>query len=404
MIARLLVALLLALVPATAMAAVRGAPAPAGPPAIAAQIAVTAGFAALDGRSRCEGDGAKMLFLSVHNQGAAPLTVRSVELLAPSDLMLCRPEGAAGTRVEGGSRRVIPLRVAADAVPRQGATPLILQVTLAADMAGRERVDTLLASQNVEIRIPGLSDALKLLGVPTLLLLPGVLTLTALFLIFTPAGTNKLAPPGPGFWMVAIPISLALSQAYAWIMSAAGFPRDLSERFGLWDIGLIWVVSMILGGLAGWALRAAKARRDEAGAAAVKARTLTASDEPLVLFERLRRLPQDFERPPEWYTLDTRGGFLVNPGGGQPRWLVPQAIPRTAKPANVEKARWDAALAALDALTKAEAKLKDLVDFLRRQHDSGLDLVAWPGEERPRELDATDKPVDPKSKYYVARL
>lgn len=399
MMLRLVLAFLLALAPAMAVA--QGAPPAGASPAIAAQIAVTAGFAALDERSRCEGEGAKMLFLGVHNQGTAPLVVREVRLLAPTDLVLCDPAGAAGTRVDGGRRHVIPLRVAPAAVPRQGVTPLILQVVLA-DGAGR--ADTLLASQNVEIRIPGLSDALKLLGVPTLLLLPGVLTLTALFLVFTPSGTNRLAPPGPGFWMIAIPISFALSQAYAGAMSWAGFPRDLSERFGLWDIGVIWVASMVLGLAIGSVFQAVKTRRDNADAAAVAARTLTANDTPLVLFERLRLL-RGFETAPQWYRLGDREGFLIRPKGGQARWLVPEAVARTAKPADVDRARWDEALAGLDRLARTAAPLTELVRFLRERHEAGLELVAWPGGVEPLELDPDHKPeARTGDHYYVASL
>lgn len=402
MIARLALALLLALVPA--MAAARVAPAPGGTSAIAAQIAVTASFAALDERSRCRGGAEKMLFLSIHNQGALPIVVREVRLLAPTDLALCDPHRAAGTRVEGGRRHIIPLRVAPEGVPRQGVTPLILQVVLAANIDGAVRTDTLIASQNVEIRIPGLSDALKLLGVPTLLLLPGVLTLTALFLVFTPAGTNRIAPPGPGFWVIAIPISFLFSQGYAWVMSLIGFPRDLSERFGLWDIGVIWVVSMAIGGLLGWAFQAAKVRRDNADAEAVAKRTLTATDEPLALFERLL-LRRGFETPPQWYTLGDRSGFLIRSGAGQARWLVPQAVARKARPATVDETRWDDALSGLDRLIKKEAKLTELVQFLRKRYEAGLDLVTWPSGVAPLELDQNDEPEAPTGDhYYVAGL
>jgi hypothetical protein len=404
----LALALFLALVPAAAVA--RGA---AGPPAqaptIAAQIAVTAGFSALDGRSECSdpSSDAKMLFLTIHNQGNAPLSIRDIRLLAPGDLKLCPREGGAAIRVEAGRRHVVPLRVAVNGVPRQGATTLILEVALAADIGGAERVDTLLATQNVEIRIPGLSDALKLLGVPTLLLLPGVLTLTALFFMFTPAGESrwvKLKPPGPGFWMVAIPVSLALSWAYGRAMGWIGFPRDLSDRFDLWDIGVIWFVSILLGGVAGWQIQAAKTRRDNSDRAVVARRTLRGDDKPLALFERLLLLG-GFDKAPQWYRLAVRSGFLINPKGGQSRWLVPQAVPRTAKPAPVEKATWDAALIALAALIAREASLTDLVAFLREQDRAGLDLIMWRDDVGPLELDEADRP-DPQNDryYYVAGL
>jgi hypothetical protein len=369
-------------------------------PLIPVSISVTPGFAALDERAHCP-DRPETLYLSVHNEGAAPLTVDSVAVMAPTDLGLCGPVRAT---LAGGERRILPLPVGLQRSPRQGTAPLILQVEVAATIDGAERRDQLIASDDIEVRVPGVSDALRVLGVPTLLLLPGLLAVTAFFLLFRPKWREDFGPGKPAFWMVAISASAFLYWPYA---LATGRGGDFGERIGIADVAGLWVGSILVGAATGWGCQRIKNLRDSRETARVakeaEKRRPTNVDSPLAMFDRLV-LIGTFEKPPQWSTVGSRSGFVVELGDSEARWLIPKAVLDPTLPAGVDKTVWDRAVRDLRALVDAETELSKLANFLHEAKSAAKLVLEWKNGERPLKLDEDDRAQPgPAGHYFVER-
>jgi hypothetical protein len=394
------------------------APALVPAPTIPASIAIKAAFAALDESISC--DRPETLYLTVTNEGTADLLVRRVTLRAPSDLQLCPPPGGRqpppdptarfsrlglGTPVAAGRRAVIALPVGTRATPRPGTVPLLVEVELAATIGGAVHADTLLASDQVELRIPGLSDVLRLFGVPTLFLLPGVLVFAAFAAGRSGWDWDRLtAPASATFWALAIMVSIILSSLYAWVAHGFGFARDLSERFNLTDVGIVWFISLLLGLGFGYFVRGREARAAGAAAAATKqataAQTVRREDQPLGLLKKLARLETAW--PPLWHDSGGNAGFLVEPGGGQRRWLLPQAEAK-ARPSTITKADWNVLSAEFDTRIGDQSSLAAIIAALDDPKFGALLPLGWRAAAAPHELDDDAEPTLGDDRRFIFR-
>jgi hypothetical protein len=394
-------ALLAALAAVPAAAVPSSAPAQAASaPVIPAKIGLTPAFAALEEGMDCAGARRGTLYLTVENEGKSDLVVTSARLLAPSDLELCSGAELPAT-VAAGRQHVIAVPVGTSRAMRPGTAPLLIEVRLRAMIEGTLLEDLRLAHDEVELRIPGLSDILKLVGMPTLFLLPGALVLGAFFLVF-PVESPRLAPNSLGFWIVAISLSLALSAVYYLATSLLGEARNLTQRFGLTDVAWVWAGSVSLGAIAG---RYARWQRDQARSKAEKRekqeladRTLTREDDPVTVLNKLERLGTAW--PLGWYRTDDGAGFLVEPPAG-PAWLIPQAEAKP-RPSEVPVASWDSARRALDALMRSSPSRAALIEALRAGPIALLAPLQWQGEACPEPLGEKDEPHRAGDRPFVA--
>ena len=385
------------------------APATAAVPSIPARIGLVPAFAGLDERADCAGSRPGILYLTVQNEGTTELVVRFVRLLAPSDLELCLGTAASAGHapssavtlnqiVGAGRRAVIPLRIGTRETPRPGSVPLLVEVELSARVDGAERIDRLLASDRIELRIPGLSEILRLVGIPTLFLLPGVLVLGAFSLIYTPKEEKRLAPNNLGFWIISISISVILSVLYTVGSGLVGRARDLIDRFNLVDVAIVWAISLMLGFAAGMVAILRRRKRQTTAAQNIADRTITRQDDPNTILDKLERLGTRW--PLHWHTAGTHRGFLVEPGGGSPPWLIPQAGLRT-KPAQVDKADWNRARAALAEATKDQSSLPNLRAALKAADVAILMPLAWRDGKEPYQLDEDADPTRGDDRVFL---
>ena len=205
---RILAPLLLALGLAGPVAAAE--PATPERPATTLDVRVHPGFASIDERSRTA-EPKPLLFVALESKAADPLVVTAVALLAPPDLEIA---GAPGRlELAPGQKAVLSVAVQTRATLNPGTQPLVLQLTVELGAPGARRTDQILVVDTVDLAVPGLSDVLKLIGVPALFLLPGVLVLVAWAWIG--AGLDgRLAPPDwtkLPFFVLAITISGAIA-------------------------------------------------------------------------------------------------------------------------------------------------------------------------------------------------
>jgi hypothetical protein len=123
---------------------------------------------------------------------------------------------------------------------------LLFKVRLLTDRGARDY----LVTREVSVGVLGQSEILKLLGVPSFFLLPGFLAVTAFQffwgLFAVKFGGSKDPPWGKEkefFWLLAVSASLAISSLFLL------WRRDVFAFYGLFDVMVIWWVSITIGSL-----------------------------------------------------------------------------------------------------------------------------------------------------------
>ena len=259
----------------------------------------------LDGGGLVEGRKSRA-YLTVTNKSEQVIALRRIDPVGADGLHVTIDPGPALIRPRETAVRPLTVEVANGRVPRTGTHLLAVSVTVttnlepgearkAAASAGAPGWEArILATKEIEVTVPGLSELQGVLQIPTLLLLPGLLAMIA----YTAAlDVAKPRPPGenplgrlsvalsPGVWVVMIMISAVVGIAYALL---AG--RNILYGFGIRDVVWLWMISLLLGGLAGGnAYRKEKARQRASGAPRFAAalepepflRQLLAEKEPL---------------------------------------------------------------------------------------------------------------------------
>jgi hypothetical protein len=97
------------------------------------------------------------------------------------------------------------------------------------------------------------SDLMKLLGMPSFLVLPGFLGVMAFAFCwkrFSPKTDLNLGPAAVEFWILVVTVSIPLIFLYRQVSIWIGFPRQFPNAYSLADILILWVVSLGLGILA----------------------------------------------------------------------------------------------------------------------------------------------------------
>ncbi len=112
------------------------------------------------------------------------------------------------------------------------------------------------ATQEVNVGVLGENSLLTLLGVPSLLVLPGFLmAATFLMLWRLKYGTVKIDAKSADFWVIAISLSILAAILYpplTSLLTRLGLmeqPRDYLNGYGLVDILALWIASILLAAL-----------------------------------------------------------------------------------------------------------------------------------------------------------
>jgi len=202
------------------------------------------------------------VYLVLKNQRDFAVEVTDIQWFGPGFILLrgdatdCTsedtpPAPATARSLPAHGQAVLPLLVCPEEQIVPGKYNLL--ATAKVTMDGRT-LAVLDASQAVQVGVLGESDLLNLLGVPSLLLLPGFLflvTLRVLRAAFAPAaeGAFDLKPKEADFWAVAIALSLAFAFLYPWAterMVPEG-RRDYLIAYGLRDLVYVYTAAIILG-------------------------------------------------------------------------------------------------------------------------------------------------------------
>lgn len=232
------------------------------------------------------------LALAITNKTAEPLTVtvtpKAVDFIKFSDP---HPPAAAedhtgqlkaSTTIAALSTGIVQFTVSADRRLTPGKQILLFEVVLGEGPHAR----SFLVPREVQVDVLGESEILKLLGVPSLFLLPGFLAVSS-FLLFwrwnvwrpTPAGIPPLEALKTDFWVVSVTVSLLITGCFLVIGR-----KDYFSFYGLGDLMMIWFTSIGFGSAVYLTYRAVINRRNKLN----EARYPQPGDSPILILHKLK--------------------------------------------------------------------------------------------------------------------
>ena len=276
--------------------------------------------------------------------------------------------------------------------PRIGDWLLLADATVARTQGGAVSRGEAFAEQKVTVGVPGVSDVLKVLDVPSLLIVPGALILGTWSLLLGGAAASQ---PGwlqfktSSFWIAAVTLSIVI---FAALKLLPGTP-DFLFAFSLTSVAFLWVGCVGGAGLTyfGWRGVLEYQRRQ---------REPLETDKPLQILRKLKRAGAGFYLAPVEVTQATQKQKVFVLPFAAPEgkaWVVPKIKVAAGKAATGA----DEAVKAVMALNDHSTGLQALIDAAARRLEAGRITLTWEEGlvQRPalRGADQLSKPGVPAS-------
>ena len=268
--------------------------------------------------------------LTATSTANVPVEIVGIEVDAPSFIDLkpegCKPSTTAGrvALIEPGGTVYCRYTAAVTGTVQPGAHRAAFIVNLALPEGGRPRTGSVVVTHELQASVAGESEFLTFLGVPTFLLLPGVLVLAIYRL-----AARQWAPDSrigqldiklPEYTALSATISIVILVLYHLVTGALPGPaRNVLAGYELRDVLTIWMSSVFTGillvGLPRAAMQFRRVRR-----------TPTRNDSERALLRRLERNGLGLSLPRADVTLsETVPAFVVQPEneGDTKIWVAP---------------------------------------------------------------------------------
>jgi hypothetical protein len=212
--------------------------------------------------------------------------------------------------------QMVPFTVTTSGKLKPGKQLLVFHVELETDRGKRD----FLLTKEINVGVMGESTAQKLLGVPSLLFLPGFLFMSSYLLLWRwqwlRHDTDATAPvdeASSGFWLLAITISIIIS-GFFWLIR-----HDFFSYYDLNDVLTVWMTSIGLGVVAyllwhwylNWREEQKYPRPDDA---------------PVVALRKLQPYINDIAVPRGNIKGGKSPAFVFVPDDGAPIYVSPQVI------------------------------------------------------------------------------
>jgi hypothetical protein len=241
------------------------------------------------------------------------------------------------------------------------------------------RAGALTTSFDVETGSSELAMLLKLLGLPALLLLPGVLLLSASAILWrfglalehprAPKSEFWFAYASPYFWVLAVCVSFVWYRVYAWLHT------DLRETYRLAEVITLWSIALAVGALlhlvAFAVLRLVVWRRQRRSAA----RTPSAADDPWTTLNKLALRGGGLDLARATFGTPPATRFILADGPDGKLWVCPAIS--YAPPG-------DASLASSIVAQRTAGDLAGLVESFRPARGT----LRWVAKGHPQLIDS----------------
>jgi len=256
-----------------------------------------------------------IIFLIVRNKSDVPVRVVRVSGEKPDFIDLELPDVSSGVTLAPQESRALVVKATTEDSLQAGKHVLLFDIGLAWEKAGRSWTGSLVATHKLDVGILGESDILKLIGVPSFLLVPGFLMTMAFMMLWThvdpkrEGGKLPLEAKSSEFWLIAITLSLVTAPLYPPITDIFGPRRNYLRGYGLRDVVQVWLGSLAVATLAWLAvvvIRNVRARVRYQRAADQERRTYPAEgDSPVQVLRKLAGLGASY--PPELVNVTVEG-------------------------------------------------------------------------------------------------
>lgn len=271
-------------------------------------------------------------YLLIKNKTSQPFQIATLRVYSPQFLSVSLDEklGRVGAKeslrsavtteetVAPYDTRLIPLKIEVR-TPQSGEWLLVASVTLARGQGPLRREGVAIVDQEVTVGVPGVSDVLKILDLPSILIIPGALVLATWSLLLGGAGAalpKWLEWKSSSFWIVAITISILVFG----MLYRLNVGPDFLVAFGIAQVAWLWIGCVGGAAIAFLAYRAVLELRR-------RMREPLTTDRPIDVLKKLQRanlpfyLPCHGEDPQRIYEL----AFSAPDGM---TWVVPRMLLR----------------------------------------------------------------------------
>jgi hypothetical protein len=239
------------------------------------------------------------IFLLVTNISEQNLRVVKIVPRGPEFVAFEPPKGEA--LVTPRQTRIFPIEVSAAERVRPGKYLLLFEVHLAwgAKSANRARV---VSSHEAQIGVPLEGTVMTALGLPSFLVVPGVLIVLMIAILWgllgslRPAGATGTFPfeeKSLRFWLVAISLSIAMALLYP--LAPGG--HDYLDSYGLADVVTVWFVSLVIGVAAYIVVLVGAHAYARINRWWIERSSFRTTDEPINVLRKVARGPGQLELP-----------------------------------------------------------------------------------------------------------
>jgi hypothetical protein len=344
-----------------------------------------------------------LVYLVVSNSADFPVTVIGIVPSGPDFVTFTPRYAGSSQRLSPRETLSYPIEVKATDAVQPGDHLLLFQVGFEWEEFGQTWRGSIIKSHPVQVGIIGESEILKLIGVPTLLVLPGFLTVITVGWLWRNWWPQKpaleLDAKKPEFWALAILLSLFTALfVYPGVTKGLGHPRSYLEGYGLRDITWLWMGSILIPAIA-YVLGAGGGRLAyRVGAWSVKCyrkwqarHRPTAQDTPVTILQKLYKQELGIIRERVKFDREgqTQRAFLLEPRVEEREafWVGPAIVIEWLGQANEQCQR------RVERQLGSNGNIALLAQVLEEGRQKRLLRVRWKGTEqfkRPCEVPSVD--------------
>lgn len=273
-------------------------------------------------------------YLLIRNKSNHPFAVETLSIDKPKFLTVVKMQDKADVGPHDTLRVPLNIEIAKDEKPQIGDWLILASVTLTRGEGKFKRRGVAVVEQKVQVGVPGVSDVLKVLDLPSFLLVPGALVLATWSLLFGAGETGKpkwLEWKSSSFWVVSITVSIVIFGT----LSELRIGPDFLVAFSVRDVAWLWLgcvgggavtLALYRGAEKSWgAYRAARAEAER------RAREPLQSDKPIDILRKLERANLPFYLPSHTRTVAGQDQQIFKLGFPAPEgkaWVVPKMMLR----------------------------------------------------------------------------
>jgi hypothetical protein len=194
-------------------------------------------------------------YLILTNISDVPLTVEQIAIEHTASVgVQASPVLAAGTMLPPQTSVTAPYTLTAQSRIQPGKSSVLFRVELKWTRDHQISRGTLYAASKFDVAVFGESALTTLFGVPSFLVLPGLLIVVMVRLARRMVNKPWLTDhKSPEFWILAVIISLVAAYVYPLVTANLfGTPLNYLSTYGLGDVLVVWFASLGVGLLAGF--------------------------------------------------------------------------------------------------------------------------------------------------------